>query len=99
MLKMLNKQKLEKMIREYIKIESLSKEEVVQFNTLLEVYKSCEEPIQNPPSMLNLPPKVINIPQVKKPSIIKDVSMGACISEMLTNDLFLRRQVICEVCA
>ena len=95
-LKMLNKQKLESMIREYLKIPNLSREEMGQFSTLMKAYESCEKSI---PTLVKLaPPKVINIPQVKKIFVIKDVSMGACISEMQSNAFFLKQQIACEVC-
>lgn len=92
---MLEIKKLEKMIREYLKNLSPSQEEVEQFKTLMLAYKSCEESITNTPVKLT-PPKIINIQKVKNVFIVKDESMCNCISEMLSNPLFIR---MAEVCA
>ncbi len=95
---MFNKLKLEKLIKEYLKMPTpLSKNEVRQFETLMKAYESCENTTPKPPSNLKPPQEIIKIQSVKNLTfvVVKDVKMGDCIKEMLTNDLFIRQQQIC----
>ena len=94
---MLEIKKLESMIREYLKNPNPSLEEMGQFSTLMKAYESCEKSI---PTLVKLaPPKFGNVPKVKKVlKIKKDANFGACISEMITNPLFIKQQIACGVC-
>jgi len=89
----LKKAKLEKMIKDVIS-GKLDLPEAA-FKTLLKVYENVsmiQETFIEPIEIKRLRP-----PSGPKPIIKKDPNMAMVISELQTNDLFLRRKQLCMV--
>lgn len=94
---MLEKNKIGKMIQSFLsgKLE-LNQD---QFKTLTLTYNSLNEQIptiiRQVPIIRLRPPRVVPISKAK---VKKNPSMVECISEMLSNSLFIQMQIACEGC-